>query len=276
MVELHIDLIAESLSIYGSKVNIVDTEVTEFTGFKLLSPNIQTLRKDILYVCEPSALYKLKKSQIRGACFVCRAQAHVFEKYKAYINAIVVDYDTNTNDIANHLADLFSSMNDYKTRLQHAVLLQKGYQPLFDIAKEMFPGCTILMVDSGYNIVCSANTDFENDILPGADPDAVEHMLLVVSDMSARSLETACGIMDVAKRGEDDIRIGKSCLVLNRVKEDNPKDELLEKANVEVIARFPEDPVLNKFDREGRSLLELPDESGCVLEARRLVEEILA
>lgn len=79
MVELHIDLIAESLSIYGSKVNIVDTEVTEFTGFKLLSPNIQTLRKDILYVCEPSALYKLKKSQIRGACFVCRAQAHVFE-----------------------------------------------------------------------------------------------------------------------------------------------------------------------------------------------------
>lgn len=49
MVKLHIDLIAESLSIYGSKVNIVDTEVTEFTGFKLLSPNIQTLRKDILY-----------------------------------------------------------------------------------------------------------------------------------------------------------------------------------------------------------------------------------
>ncbi len=180
MVELHIDLIAESLSIYGSKVNIVDTEVTEFTGFKLLSPNIQTLRKDILYVCEPSALYKLKKSQIRGACFVCRAQAHVFEKYKAYINAIVVDYDTNTNDIANHLADLFSSMNDYKTRLQHAVLLQKGYQPLFDIAKEMFPGCTILMVDSGYNIVCSANTDFENDILPGADPDAVEHIKRLV------------------------------------------------------------------------------------------------
>ena len=180
MVKLHIDLIAESLSIYGSKVNIVDTEVTEFTGFKLLSPNIQTLRKDILYVCEPSALYKLKKSQIRGACFVCRAQAHVFEKYKAYINAIVVDYDTNTNDIANHLADLFSSMNDYRTRLQHAVLLQKGYQPLFDIAKEMFPGCTILMVDSGYNIVCSANTDFENDILPGADPDAVEHIKRLV------------------------------------------------------------------------------------------------
>lgn len=180
MVKLHIDLIAESLSIYGSKVNIVDTEVTEFKGFKLLSPNVQTLRKDILYVCEPSALYRLKKSQIRGACFVCRAQAHVFEKYKAYINAIVVDYDTNTNDIANHLADLFSSMNDYKTRLQHAVLLQKGYQPLFDIAKEMFPGCTILMVDSGYNIVCSANTDFENDILPGADPDAVEHIKRLV------------------------------------------------------------------------------------------------
>lgn len=65
------------------------------------------------------------------------------------------------------------------------------------------------------------------------------------------------------------------CLQPQRVF-DNPKDELLEKANVEVIARFPEDPILNKFDREGRSLLELPDESGCVLEARRLVEEILA
>ena len=39
---------------------------------------------------------------------------------------------------------------------------------------------TILMVDSGYNIVCSANTDFENDILPGADPDAVEHIKRLV------------------------------------------------------------------------------------------------
>ena len=186
MVKLHIDLIAESLSIYGSKVNIVDTEVTEFKGFKLLSPNIQTLRKDILYVCEPSALYKLKKSQIRGACFVCRAQAHVFEKYKAYINAIVVDYDTNTNDIANHLADLFSSMNDYKTRLQHAVLLQKGYQPLFDIAKEMFPGCTILMVDSGYNIVCSANTDFENISCPAP----IRTRLNISRDLSSSAFMT--------------------------------------------------------------------------------------
>jgi CO dehydrogenase maturation factor len=98
--------------------------------------------------------------------------------------------------------------------------------------------------------------------------------LLVVSDMSARSLETAAGIIQVAKSNENEIRIKNAALLLNRVRDDEPDDERLKKTGAEVIGWFPEDSVLNKFDREGKSLLELPDDCVCVQAACKLLSKL--
>jgi len=87
--------------------------------------------------------------------------------------------------------------------------------------------------------------------------------LLVMADMSARSLQTAAGIIAVAKAGENNIDVKTTGLVLNRVRNDQPKDELLKKVGLEVFGELPEDTEVNRFDREDRSLFDLPIESAC-------------
>ena len=99
--------------------------------------------------------------------------------------------------------------------------------------------------------------------------------LLVVSDMSARSLATAGGIVDVARTGDNGIRIGSADLLLNRVRDDKPDQAFLDKAGLQAIGWFPEDRLLNQYDRSGRSLLELPEESACVRSARELLRQLL-
>jgi len=87
--------------------------------------------------------------------------------------------------------------------------------------------------------------------------------LLVMADMSARSLQTAAGILAVAKAGENNIDVKTTGLILNRVRNDQPKEELLKKVGLEVFGELPEDADVNKYDREGTSLFELPMDSAC-------------
>ena len=169
------------------------------------------------------------------------------------------------------------------TWMESVVIHADGFDMLV-MGRPEAPGCFCSVNDLLKYAIGSLSEKYDLVIIDGeAGPEQINRrvlssvdMLLVVSDMSARSLETACGILDVAKRGQDDIRIGRSCLVLNRVKQDKPNDALLAKVDSEIIARFPEDALLNSYDRDGRSLLELPDESGCVQEARRLMSVLLS
>lgn len=87
--------------------------------------------------------------------------------------------------------------------------------------------------------------------------------LLVMADMSARSLQTAAGIISVAKAGENNIDVKTTGLVLNRVRDDQPKEELLKKVGLDVFGELPEDAMVNKFDREDRTLFDLPLDSAC-------------
>ena len=87
--------------------------------------------------------------------------------------------------------------------------------------------------------------------------------LLVMADMSARSLQTAAGIIEVANKGENNINVKQAGLVLNRVRQDSPKEELLARVGLDVFGELPEDAMVNKFDRDCTSLFELPMDSAC-------------
>lgn len=100
-------------------------------------------------------------------------------------------------------------------------------------------------------------------------------VLLVVSDMSARSLETAGGIIKVAREQEGEISVKKAGLILNRVRGDQPEKEMVEKTGLEILGWVPEDKTLNDYDREGKSLLELPDDSPCLLAVRQVLENLI-
>ena len=99
--------------------------------------------------------------------------------------------------------------------------------------------------------------------------------LLVMADMSARSLQTAAGILDVAKAGENNIDVKMAGLVLNRVRNDQPKDELLKKVGLEVFGELPEDTDVNKYDRENTSLFELPMDSACPQAVREILKKLI-
>lgn len=99
--------------------------------------------------------------------------------------------------------------------------------------------------------------------------------LLVMADMSARSLQTAAGIISVAKAGENNISVGTTGLVLNRVRDDQPKEELLAKIGLEVFGELPEDAEVNKYDRDNRSLFDLPIDSPCPQAVRAILKKLI-
>jgi len=99
--------------------------------------------------------------------------------------------------------------------------------------------------------------------------------LLVMADMSARSLQTAAGIIAVANAGENNIDVKMTGLVLNRVRNDQPKEELLKKVGLEVFGELPEDADVNKFDRENTSLFELPLDSACPQAVIAILKKII-
>ena len=99
--------------------------------------------------------------------------------------------------------------------------------------------------------------------------------LLVMADMSARSLQTAAGIIDVANKGENNISVGQAGLVLNRVRDDQPTDELLKKVGLEVYGQLPEDKLVNEYDREGKSLFDLPLDSPCPAAVKAILKKLI-
>lgn len=68
----------------------------------------------------------------------------------------------------------------------------------------------------------------------------------------------------------------KTFLIINRAKEEY-KDELIQKARkcgLEVIGIIPEDPLVEKYDMEGKPLIELPENAKSV-KAVKILNSIL-
>ena len=99
-------------------------------------------------------------------------------------------------------------------------------------------------------------------------------VLLVISDMSARSMETAGSIIKVARAQEGEINVKRAGLILNRVRGDEPERSLIEKTGLDVLGSIPEDKELNEYDRSGKSLLELPDESPCLIAVEQILSQL--
>jgi CO dehydrogenase maturation factor len=101
-------------------------------------------------------------------------------------------------------------------------------------------------------------------------------ILLVMSDMSRRSIGTAAEIMKVAQSDiGGEISIKHTGLILNRVRGDEPERKMVQKTGLTVLAELPEDSLVNQFDRDGRSLLDLPHNSPSRQAIEALLEELV-
>ncbi len=80
------------------------------------------------------------------------------------------------------------------------------------------------------------------------------HTLLLVSDPTAKGIRVAETISKVAEESMSYVRVG---LMINRVEREEDALALSKNTPLELLGWLPEDKTIGKFDREGRSLLEL-------------------
>lgn len=168
--------------------------------------------------------------------------------------------------------------NLMRTILAHG----KGFD-LLTMGRPEEPGCFCACNELLRFGIDTLADDYEYVIIDGeAGPEQLNRRvvksldcLLVMADMSARSLQTAAGILDVAKKGENNIDVKQAGLVLNRVRNDEPKEELLKKVGLEVFGELPEDAMVNKYDRESTSLFELPMDSACPQAVAAILKKLI-
>ena len=180
--------------------------------------------------------------------------------------------------------DVKKKMNDRPMRevIRDAVHHGDGFDLLL-MGRPEEPGCYCAVNDLLRHGMDMLVQDYSISIVDGeAGPEQINRrvlkdldMLLVVSDMSARSLETARGIVEIAMANENGISVRKAGLVLNRVRNDEPLHDLVKKVGVPVVGYIPEDSILNKYDREGKSLRELPADTPSVAAVETILKQII-
>lgn len=100
--------------------------------------------------------------------------------------------------------------------------------------------------------------------------------LMIVSDPSRRGLQAALRINELA--GCLNIVVGKSYLVLNRIKEPPSEETLamIRASGLALAGTVPDDPKVYAYDFEGRPTIQLPEESPSVRAAFAVFDKIMA
>ncbi len=177
-----------------------------------------------------------------------------------------------------------SALNDGPTKdLMRSILAHGDGFDLLTMGRPEEPGCFCACNELLRFGIDTLIDDYDICIVDGeAGPEQLNRrvmkevdVLLVMADMSARSLQTAAGIIDVANKGENNISVKQAGLVLNRVRDDQPTEEILKKIGLEVYGQLPEDKFVNEFDREGKSLFDLPLDSPCPQAVKEIIKKFI-
>jgi CO dehydrogenase maturation factor len=152
---------------------------------------------------------------------------------------------------------------------------------LFSIGQPEGPGCfcpsnallrkVIESISSDFDVVlidCEAGLEQINRmVIKSVD------IILIISDISLRSIETAKSIRKSAKKFTNYKKIG---VIINRVKGDinNILDKLRE-FDLQLIALIPEDNIITKYDLEGKAIIDVPEDSKSFQKITNNIEKIL-
>ncbi|MHC1724722.1 MAG: AAA family ATPase [Syntrophobacteraceae bacterium] len=99
-------------------------------------------------------------------------------------------------------------------------------------------------------------------------------LLVLVSDPSRRSLSAACRIAELVKTLP--MHVARIVLVINQVREEPTAwpEEVIRIFGTEKIVCLPADPMISKFDLEGKPTVTLPDESQVVKSADEFFKKV--
>ena len=196
------------------------------------------------------------------------------EKSLEMVRAELIDRTINKKKTIQTLAD------NIDFEVYSAIKESKDFS-LFSIGQPEGPGCfcpsnallrkVIESISSDFDIVlidCEAGLEQINRmVIKSVD------IILIISDISLRSIETAKSIRKSAKKFTSYRKIG---VIINRVKGDVTNIlEKLREFDLPLITLIPEDEIITKYDLEGKPIIEIPEESKCFKEIKKSLIDIL-
>ncbi len=147
------------------------------------------------------------------------------------------------------------------------LLVETGTFDLLTMGRPEGAGCYCYA-----NALCTKFIDFmvkEYDYIVIDNEAGMEHLsrllmkdidlLLVISDPSLRGIRTAGRIKELVE--ELKLRVGRVALVVNRAIDGKLVDEaytLINEIGIELAGVIPDDPLIAKFDREGKATIKIP------------------
>lgn len=188
---------------------------------------------------------------------------------------------------ANLIYDAINKKEDFQSlaetidfKVYNAIKESKKYS-LFSIGQPEGPGCFCPSNALLRKVIESISKDFDIVLIDcEAGLEQINRMvinsidiLLIVTDISLRSIETAKSISKSAKKFTHYKKIG---VVVNRVRGeiDNILNKLKE-YELPVITMIPEDDLLTKFDLEGKPIIDIPNTSKSYQRVSENIEKII-
>ena len=188
-------------------------------------------------------------------------------------------------DIVKAVDSLPQSMSkhEYVEYQMRMALTESGDFDLLVMGRQEGPGCYCYInnILRTYTDTLSNNYDFiviDNEA-------GMEHLsrrttksmdvLFVIADATRIGIETAGRIRSLSKDME--LKIGGKFLVINRAQDVLPENLMALAADqgFDEVLTFPNDEIINGYNMEGRSLLDLPAESRAIKSVKSIVDKTI-
>jgi CO dehydrogenase maturation factor len=184
------------------------------------------------------------------------------------------------DEILTKATDFKAVAENIDFEVYSAIAESKNFS-LFSIGQPEGPGCFCPSNTLLRKVIGSISKDFDIVIIDcEAGLEQINRMvietvdiLLIVSDISIRSIDTAAAIRNSAKKFT---HYKKLCLILNRVKGNtNQIKQKLKDLNLTLIGEIPEDNLITEFELKGKPIIDIPEKSKSFTVFNKLVDKIL-
>ena len=155
-------------------------------------------------------------------------------------------------------------LNDARYEIMEALVEADGFA-FIAVGRPEAAGCYCKVNDYLKNIISILSEEFDYVMIDGEAGveqvnrrvmEKVTHLMLV-SDSSRKGVQVIKSIKGVA---DNLVMYRKTGAVINRIRDDSVK-EIIDTGDIPILSYIPEDNSLNRFDIEGRSVFELPENS---------------
>ncbi len=184
------------------------------------------------------------------------------------------------DEILTKATDFKAVAENIDFEVYSAIAESKNFS-LFSIGQPEGPGCFCPSNTLLRKVIGSISKDFDIVLIDcEAGLEQINRMvietvdfILIVSDISMRSIETAAAIRESAKKFTNYKKLG---LILNRVKGNTSQiKKKLKDLNINLLGEIPEDNVITEFELKGKPIIEIPEKSKSFIVLNKLVDDIL-